>query len=268
MNRIWAPLDLRGLRLYRVWQYFTNHPDWKQSFILPAKSPSHAAGIIQEIFSNADFKETPYYHGEALSVLQPEKWVKGNNSDPALDQCQHKEKGLIQAGRYAGDAGTGSENVSICLNCGIVQIFGDRNGENFEISIHIHNLEYMEAIQRWVNYVNGISNDDNLLIGVDHASAPDEGITQVKDSDGKVIITMGEMDQEIKWILGYPNFACTPIANALRKAGQKIENKSEDEQAAAIYWMLEMYQLHKANWRKAADEFFRQIYENNIGGKS
>lgn len=69
-----------------------------------------------------------------------------------------------------------------------------------------------------------------------------------------------DFDEEIKWILGQPNFACIGIANSLRRSGQQIENKSEAEQAAAIYWMLEMYQMHGKNWRKAGDEFLKQVY--------
>ena len=73
---------------------------------------------------------------------------------------------------------------------------------------------------------------------------------------------MLKFDEEVKWILGRPNFSCIGIANALRKSGVSIEKKSEDEQAAAIYWMLEMYEMHGVNWRKAAGEFFDQIQKD------
>lgn len=178
MKRIWAPLDLHGLRLYSVLQAFPNHSNWDKTYIVPAKSPTHAAKIIEDAYSTADFLETPYYKGMALRIFQPESWVNGSAPDPALDQCQHTNQGLIQSGRYAGDSGTGSDNVSICLNCGIVQVFGDRNGQHFEISIHIYNHEYLDAIKRWVDYVNGETKEENKpWIGVDIANGNDESVT-------------------------------------------------------------------------------------------
>lgn len=69
-----------------------------------------------------------------------------------------------------------------------------------------------------------------------------------------------DFDEEIKWILGQPNFACIEIANALRRSGMQIEKKAEAEQAAVIYWMLEMYHIHGRNWRKAGEEFLQQVY--------
>lgn len=70
---------------------------------------------------------------------------------------------------------------------------------------------------------------------------------------------MFKFDPEIKWILGQPNFMCAGIASALRKSGMEIERKSEAEQAAVIYWMLEMYEIHKDKWREAASEFLKQV---------
>lgn len=70
---------------------------------------------------------------------------------------------------------------------------------------------------------------------------------------------MFKFDDEIKWILGRPNFACIGVANALRKSGMDIERKSEAEQAAVIYWMLEMYEMHGVHWRKAGEEFLKQV---------
>lgn len=155
IKRIWAPLDLRGLRLYLVHQTFSNHPDWTNDYIVAGKGPNDAAQNVQESQRGMTWNGEPIYRGVPLKVLQPESWVHGSAPDPALDQCRHENRGLIQSSRFAGDSGTGSENVSICLNCGIIQIFGDRNGEHFEISIHIVNSEYLDAIKRWVDYVNG-----------------------------------------------------------------------------------------------------------------
>jgi len=70
---------------------------------------------------------------------------------------------------------------------------------------------------------------------------------------------MIKFDREVEWILGQPNSACIGIAQALRESGMDIERKSEKEQAAAIYWMLEMYELHKDKWRERTAEFLMRV---------
>lgn len=59
-----------------------------------------------------------------------------------------------------------------------------------------------------------------------------------------------ELNDEVRWILGRPNFACVPMANYLRSQGHEIQLKAEDEQAAVIHWMLTMYAEHGADWRQ------------------
>lgn len=61
-----------------------------------------------------------------------------------------------------------------------------------------------------------------------------------------------EMNDEVRWILGRPNFACAGIAQYLRSQGREIQKKAEDEQAEAIYWMLSLYSQHGADWRQKA----------------
>jgi len=70
---------------------------------------------------------------------------------------------------------------------------------------------------------------------------------------------MLKFDEEVKWILGRPNFAVAPIAHALRLSGQDIKTKFEDEQAAAIYWMLCLYEKHGTGWRDEADKILKEI---------
>lgn len=61
---------------------------------------------------------------------------------------------------------------------------------------------------------------------------------------------MIELNDETRWILGRPNFACAGIAEKLRQQGKKIERKAEHEQAAVIHWMLETYKLYGDSWRE------------------
>ena len=60
------------------------------------------------------------------------------------------------------------------------------------------------------------------------------------------------LDEEVRWILGQPNFACAGIANVLRQMGYVIERRAEHEQAAAIHWMLTIYCEHGGAWREVA----------------
>lgn len=59
-----------------------------------------------------------------------------------------------------------------------------------------------------------------------------------------------KFDDETRWILGRPNFTCGLTAQALRALGQDIPNKAEEEQAAAIFWMLSMYEKYGNGWRE------------------
>jgi hypothetical protein len=72
-------------------------------------------------------------------------------------------------------------------------------------------------------------------------------------------MTQIPLDDETRWILGRPNFICGPIARDLRRAGHQIDEKAEDEQAAVILWMLNLYLKHGRAWRNKATEFFAQL---------
>lgn len=60
---------------------------------------------------------------------------------------------------------------------------------------------------------------------------------------------------ELAYILGMICFQCVPFAHALRLSGQQVNHRAEDEQAAALHWMLVHYFRHgEDGWRKAAGE--------------
>lgn len=69
---------------------------------------------------------------------------------------------------------------------------------------------------------------------------------------------MVELNDETRWILGRPNFACASLAECLRRMGHEVKHKAEDEQAAAIHWMLGLYEVHGDNWRAVADRLLRE----------
>ncbi|HBZ06060.1 MAG TPA: hypothetical protein DEP03_06605 [Massilia sp.] len=66
------------------------------------------------------------------------------------------------------------------------------------------------------------------------------------------------LNEDTTAILGRPNFTCIGIAAQLRKLGHKIGNRAENEQAAVIHFLLNMYQKHGAAWRQNAEEYLRQ----------
>jgi len=61
-----------------------------------------------------------------------------------------------------------------------------------------------------------------------------------------------ELTNDLREILGRPNFTCHFIAKALRVMGHSIANKSEDEQAVVIHWLLGIYLTHGPDWRQRA----------------
>ena len=77
-------------------------------------------------------------------------------TDNPLDEyCDCKVKqGFIGSGRFLGDHETGREYIYVCLNCGRIHVIGERNGQHFHISFHITIPEHLEAIKKWVDYVN------------------------------------------------------------------------------------------------------------------
>ena len=68
-----------------------------------------------------------------------------------------------------------------------------------------------------------------------------------------------EFNDEVKGILGRPNFTCASIAQVLRMKGQKIKTKAEDEQAAVLYWMLSMYMKHGNQWKAEGEAYLKIV---------
>lgn len=62
-----------------------------------------------------------------------------------------------------------------------------------------------------------------------------------------------EFDDEVRWILGQPIFKHMRIVHIHRQAGIEISSRMEDEQAHVLFWMLDLYQKHGADWRAAAE---------------
>ena len=78
MKRVWKPLDINGLRLYRVDIRFHNHSSWNMVNIVAAKSPSQARKLIEDIYQDSEWIEQPIITSKPLNVLQPASWWEGD----------------------------------------------------------------------------------------------------------------------------------------------------------------------------------------------
>lgn len=74
-----------------------------------------------------------------------------------------------------------------------------------------------------------------------------------------------ELTDDLREILGRPNFTCAPLAVHLRDCGHTILPKAEHEQAAVIHWLLTLYIAHGSEWKKKAADAIRARSEKENG---
>lgn len=75
MKRVLKPLDINGLRLYRVRVSFEGHPEHGYAIIVASTSPSSARKIVERMDKGISWGDTPpTYTGLPLNVLQPDSW--------------------------------------------------------------------------------------------------------------------------------------------------------------------------------------------------
>ncbi|GKS85822.1 hypothetical protein AVMA1855_16740 [Acidovorax sp. SUPP1855] len=68
-----------------------------------------------------------------------------------------------------------------------------------------------------------------------------------------------ELTDDVRFILGFICFQCMHIVQALRLGGRDINTKAEDEQAAAIHFMLNHYLADRENWRENVNAELRAM---------
>jgi hypothetical protein len=66
-----------------------------------------------------------------------------------------------------------------------------------------------------------------------------------------------ELNDYTKAILGRPSFTCIRIAHRLRELGQIIPKKSEEEQAAVICWLLNLYLEHGEKYLEVGEAILK-----------
>lgn len=76
MKTLWKPLDVMGLRLYKVRSFFPTLNE-RRSSVVAAGSPSEAAKIVRDQYAEMPPEARPECRGEAMSVCQPAEWWNG-----------------------------------------------------------------------------------------------------------------------------------------------------------------------------------------------
>lgn len=84
--------------------------------------------------------------------------------------------------------------------------------------------------------------------------------SQLEEAEKRIAELSGEffalppLNDDLVSILGRPNFTCVHLAELLRKGGQDIRRKAEHEQAAVIYWFLDLYLKYGDKWESIAKD--------------
>lgn len=87
MKRDWKPLDVGGMRLYRVQVSFPGKPQWNSSHVVAADSPSQAAKLYEQCLKGAAWEVEPIITGHALNILMPADWWERGAPDGYCEKC-------------------------------------------------------------------------------------------------------------------------------------------------------------------------------------
>lgn len=99
----------------------------------------------------------------------------------------------------------------------------------------------------------------SLLKAID-AAGPAAQTSTAPGTDVHPVLTLPPLDDDLRTILGRPNFACIRLANDLRAVGFEIAHKAEAEQAAVLHYMLGFYLSHGTGWADACgDDMERRL---------
>lgn len=89
-----------------------------------------------------------------------------------------------------------------------------------------------------------------LVVALDELEAAEKRIAELSGE----FFALPPLNDELIAILGRPNFTCAHLAELLRKGGQDIGRKAECEQAAVIYWFLDLYLKYGDKWESIAKD--------------
>lgn len=108
------------------------------------------------------------------------------------------------------------------------------------------------------------ANPATVLALLDELEAAEKRIAELSGE----FFALPPLNDDLIAILGRPNFTCAHLAELLRKGGQDIRRKSEFEQAAVIYWFLDLYLKYGDKWESIAkDDIQSRVAAAGIGVK-
>jgi hypothetical protein len=97
------------------------------------------------------------------------------------------------------------------------------------------------------------------IIAIEAVNKDLSALAKHHEAGSLLVYPTSQMDDDLREILGMPNFACAPIAGGFRAAGFQIAHKAESEQAFVLDWLIGIYLKHGADWRKAAGERLEKV---------
>lgn len=148
------------------------------------------------------------------------------------------------------------------------------------------------AIIAWFHYSKEYSNDDyqarmraafaaagatpvcetcngHGMIGGPSFREPDEGGEPCPACNAQAVnvprMLPADLTPPVRHVLSLMLWQTLPIANALRATGRHINRKTEDEQAAALHWLLGIALEHGENWEQEAARALHKLLNGKKG---
>lgn len=87
-----------------------------------------------------------------------------------------------------------------------------------------------------------------LVEAISRVDAAEKRIAELQEP----AISLPPLNDDLIAILGRPNFTCAHLAEIMRKGGEDVRRKAENEQAAVIHWFLGLYLEHGDKWESVA----------------
>ena len=108
---------------------------------------------------------------------------------------------------------------------------------------------YTKGIEAQKKFI-AAANPATVLALLDELEAAEKRIAELSGE----FFALPPLNDDLVSILGRPNFTCAHLAELLRKGGQDIRRKAEHEQAAIIYWFLDLYLKYGDKWESIAKD--------------
>ncbi|WP_186163401.1 hypothetical protein [Burkholderia gladioli] len=103
----------------------------------------------------------------------------------------------------------------------------------------------------------------NFCMMLHHHGAPIGGAADAGEAVARAY--PDALTEDLRHVLGFPNFRCGPYAHLMRAAGADIQRKAEDEQAHVLHWLVKLVIDHGERWADVAQEELDAMREKVAG---